>query len=40
MNLALLSAAVSNPDGDAVHFDVLNGAADDLIGRLRGLGVD
>jgi uncharacterized hydrophobic protein (TIGR00271 family) len=40
MNLTLLSAAVSNPDGDAVHFDVLNGAADDLIGRLRGLGVE
>ena len=40
MNLTLLSAAVSNPDGDAVHFDVLNGSADDLIGRMRGLGVE
>jgi uncharacterized hydrophobic protein (TIGR00271 family) len=40
MNLTLLSAAVSNPDGDALHFDVLNGAADDVIGRLRGLGVE
>ena len=38
MNLTLLSAAASNPDGDAVHFDVLNGAANEVIGRLRDLG--
>ena len=27
MNLTVLPAAVSHPDGDAVHFDVLRGAA-------------
>ena len=32
--------AASNPDGDAVHFDVLKGAANDVIGRLRDLGLD
>jgi uncharacterized hydrophobic protein (TIGR00271 family) len=40
MNLIVFRAAVSNPDGDAVHFDVLQGAADDIIGRLRQLGVE
>jgi len=39
MNLTLHPAAASNPDGDAVHFDVLNGAANDVIGRLRDLGL-
>ena len=39
MNLTLHSEAASNPDGDAVHFDVLNGAANDVIGRLRDLGL-
>jgi len=33
-------SAVSNPDGDAVQFDALQGAADEVIGRLRRLGVD
>jgi hypothetical protein len=32
MNLTLLSAVASNPDGDAVHFDVLNGAANEVRG--------
>ncbi|HYJ67651.1 MAG TPA: DUF389 domain-containing protein [Nocardioidaceae bacterium] len=40
MNLMVLRSAVTGPDGDAVHFDVLQGAADDVIGRLRQLGVE
>jgi len=40
MNLTVLPRAVSNPDGDAVQFDVLQGAANDVIGRLRDLGLD
>ncbi len=39
-NLIVLRSAVSRPDGDAVHFDVSQGAADDVIGRLRHLGVE
>ena len=35
MNLTVLPGAVSNPDGDAVQFDVLQGAANEVIGRLR-----
>lgn len=40
MNLTVLPGAVTNPDGDAVLFDVLHGAANDVIGRLRDLGLD
>jgi len=40
MNLTVLPGAVRGPDGDAVHFDVLHGAANDVIGRLRDLGVE
>ena len=40
INLTVLPGAVSHPDGDAVHFDVLHGAANDVIGQLRGLGLD
>ena len=40
MNLTMLPGAVSNPDGDAVHFDVLQGAANEVIARLRALGLD
>jgi uncharacterized hydrophobic protein (TIGR00271 family) len=40
MNLTLHPGAVSNPDGDAVQFDVLHGAANQVIGRLRDLGLD
>jgi Domain of unknown function (DUF389) len=40
MNLTMLPGAVSHPDGDAVHFDVLQGAANEVIGRLRDLGLD
>ena len=40
MNLTVLPGAVSNPDGDAVQFDVLHGAANEIIGRLRDLGLE
>lgn len=40
MNLTVLPGAVRNPDGDAVHFDVLHGAANEVIGRLRDLGLE
>src|SRR5215831_83397 len=40
MNLTVLPGAVSNPDGDAVHFDVLQGAANEVIGHLCDLGLD
>ncbi|MGH3332274.1 MAG: DUF389 domain-containing protein [Nocardioidaceae bacterium] len=40
MNLTVLRSAVSGPDGDAVQFDVMQGAADEVIGRIRHLGVE
>jgi uncharacterized hydrophobic protein (TIGR00271 family) len=40
MNLTVLPGAVSHPDGDAVHFDVLHGAANEVIGRLRDFGLE
>jgi uncharacterized hydrophobic protein (TIGR00271 family) len=40
MNLTVLTGAVSNPDGDALLFDVPQGAANQVIGRLRDGGVD
>jgi uncharacterized hydrophobic protein (TIGR00271 family) len=40
MNLTVLPGVVRHPDGDAVHFDVLHGAANEVIGRLRDLGLD
>jgi uncharacterized hydrophobic protein (TIGR00271 family) len=40
MNLTVLPGAASNPDGDAVHFDVLHGAANEVIAQLRDLGLD
>ena len=40
MNLTVLAGAVSNPDGDALSFDVPQGAANQVIGRLRDSGVD
>jgi uncharacterized hydrophobic protein (TIGR00271 family) len=40
MNLTALRRAVNSPDGDAVQFDVLQSAADDVIARLRHLGVE
>jgi hypothetical protein len=40
MNLIVLGGAVRNPDGDALHFDVPQGAANQVIGRLREIGLD
>ncbi len=40
MNLTVLPGAVSHPDGDAVQFDVLHGAANEVIGHLRDLGLE
>jgi uncharacterized hydrophobic protein (TIGR00271 family) len=40
LNLTMLPGAVSNPDGDALQFDVLHGAANEVVGRLRDLGLD
>lgn len=40
MNLTVLPGAVSHPDGGAVVFEVLHGAANEVIGRLRELGLD
>jgi hypothetical protein len=40
LNLTVLPGAVRNPDGDAVQFDVLHGAANEIIGRLRDLGLE
>lgn len=40
MNLIVLPGAASNPDGDAVQFDVLHGAANEVIAQLRDLGLD
>jgi uncharacterized hydrophobic protein (TIGR00271 family) len=40
MNLSLLTGAVSKPTGDAVSFDVPQGAANQIIGRLREIGLD
>jgi uncharacterized hydrophobic protein (TIGR00271 family) len=40
LNLTVLPGAVRNPDGDAVQFDVLHGAANEVIERLRDLGLE
>jgi uncharacterized hydrophobic protein (TIGR00271 family) len=40
MNLTVLPGAVSHPDGDAVQFDVVQGAANGVIERLRDLELD
>jgi uncharacterized hydrophobic protein (TIGR00271 family) len=40
MNLTVHPGAVRNPDGDAVHCDVLHGAANDVIQHLHDLEVD
>jgi len=40
MNLTMLPGVVSHPDGDAVQFDVLQGAANGIIGLLRDLRLD
>ena len=40
MNLTVFPGAVRNPAGDAVQFDVRQGAADDIVGRLRDFGLE
>jgi hypothetical protein len=40
LNLTVLPGAVRNPDGDAVHFDVLHGAANEVIACMRDLGLE
>ncbi len=40
MNLTVVEGAMQKPDGDAIQFDVLRGRANDLIARMRELGVD
>lgn len=40
LNLTVLPGAASHPDGDALHFDVLHGTANEVIDRLRGLGLE
>jgi len=40
MNLIVLGGTVRNPDGDALHFDVPQGAANQVVGRLREIGLD
>ena len=40
MNLSVVEASVRNPDGDALQFDLLQGRANEVIARLRELGVD
>jgi uncharacterized hydrophobic protein (TIGR00271 family) len=39
MNLTVLAGTVRHPDGDAVQFDVLEGAANEVIARLVDLGL-
>ena len=39
LNLVVLPGAVSNPDGDALQFDVIHAAANDVIDQLRELGL-
>jgi uncharacterized hydrophobic protein (TIGR00271 family) len=39
MNLVVLPAAATNPDGDAVQFDVVTGSANRVLGQLRDLGL-
>src|SRR5262249_21687450 len=40
MNLTVTAASMHNPEGDAIRFDVLQGRANEVIARMRGLGVD
>jgi uncharacterized hydrophobic protein (TIGR00271 family) len=40
LNLTVFPGAVTHPDGDALHFDVLHAAANDVIERLRSLGLE
>ena len=38
MTLMVPAGALGHPDGDAVHVDVLQGTASEVINRLRDLG--
>jgi uncharacterized hydrophobic protein (TIGR00271 family) len=40
MNLIVMEASARSPDGDAIQFDVLQGRANEVIARLRKLGLD
>jgi len=40
LNVEVIRSSVRNPDGDAVHFDVVRGAANDVIDTLRALGIE
>ena len=40
MNLIVIETSVHSPDGDAIEFDVLQGRANEVIARLRELGID
>jgi uncharacterized hydrophobic protein (TIGR00271 family) len=40
LNLTMAEASVHNPDGDAIHFDLLRGRANEVIAQLRELGID
>ena len=39
-SLTVLPAAVRNPDGDVIEFDILTSSANDVLAALRSLGVD
>ncbi len=39
VNLVVLPAAATHPDGDAVQFDVVTGSANRVLGQLRDLGL-
>ncbi len=40
LNLSVVEASVQHPDGDAIQFDVLRGRANEVMARLRALGID
>jgi hypothetical protein len=40
LNLMVLSGVARNPDGDAIHFDVINAEANHVLEDLRARGVD
>jgi uncharacterized hydrophobic protein (TIGR00271 family) len=40
INLTVFPGVARNPDGDAVQFDVLQGGANEIVRRLRGLGLE
>jgi uncharacterized hydrophobic protein (TIGR00271 family) len=40
LNLTVMTAVAHKPDGDAIQFDLVQGRANEIIARLRELGVD